>query len=297
VWFDPRIMHLEDDVRVLVVPNTANPRAVQATLELAVWLESLGIDPVLETADADAVGLSGAGVPAAGLGAPALTVALGGDGTILKAVHLLGDVEAPLLGVKYGRLGFLSGARPDNMREAIESVLAGEARIERRTTLSVQVVMDGRIVGTYRALNEVVVSRGKSGRVVVFDLAIDNRMVDRLRADGLIVATATGSTAYALSAGGPVVSPGFSGMIVVPVAPHTLQARAIVTDPVETVEITLPDPSRSDACVIVDGDVKPCRRTVEAVRISPSSHDVLLVKHDGHDFYQTVSAEFFGGRD
>jgi len=282
-------------VHVLVVPNPNNPHAVQATAELAIWFASRGIDMMLETSDAIAVDLPQCAVSAAEIGLPTLVVALGGDGTILKAVHLLGDVEVPLLGVKYGRLGFLSGARPENMREAIESALVGEARIERRATLAAQVVMDGRTVGTYRALNEVVVSRGASGRVVVFDLAIDGRSVNRLRADGLIVATATGSTAYALSAGGPVVSPGFGGMVVVPVAPHTLLARAMVTDPAETVEITLPEPSRSDACVVVDGDMKPCRRVIESVRVSRSSHDVLLIKHDGHDFYRSVSSEFFGG--
>lgn len=285
----------ETDVRVLLVPNTANVRAVDAACELATWCSARGIEPVLEVTDARDAGLANFGVTVSDFGRLDLVVALGGDGTILKAVHLLGESEVPVLGVKYGRLGFLSGARAETMRDAVGQALAGEARIERRATLHAEVVMDGRVVGTYRALNEVAVGRGSSGRVVAFDLAIDGHNVMSTRADALIVATATGSTAYALSAGGPVVAPGFGGMVVVPVAPHTLRARAIVTDTADVVEITLPDPSRADACVTVDGDVRPCRRSIERVTVRRGEHDVSLVKLDGRDFYETVAGEFFEG--
>jgi NAD+ kinase len=111
----------------------------------------------------------------------------------------------------------------------------------------------------------------------------------------VIVATATGSTAYALSAGGPVVTPEFGGMVVVPVAPHTLQTRALVTGRADAVEITMPDPSRAEACVVVDGEPTPCRRSIQSVTVTRGDHDVLLAKLDGRDFYQTVAEEFFGG--
>ncbi len=216
-------------MRVLLVPNTANPEAVAAAVDLATWLAGRGLEPQLATADAAECGLADLGISPSEIAEPVLTVALGGDGTILKAVHLLGEVEVPVLGVKFGRLGFLSGAAPGSMRAAVETALAGEARLERRATLNAEVVMDGRSVGRYRALNEVVVARGASARVVALDVAIDGHRVFATRADGVIVATATGSTAYALSAGGPVVAPEFGGMVVVPVAPHTLQSRALVT--------------------------------------------------------------------
>ena len=282
-------------LRVLLVPNTLNPAAVQATCELATWLTGQGFEPVLATEDALGAGLPDFGVAPADIGEPVLVVALGGDGTILKAVHLLGAVEAPVLGVKLGRLGFLSGASAGSMRAAVATALSGEASIERRATLRAEVVMEGRAVGTYRALNEVVLSRGGSARVIAFELGIDGRRIAQLRADGIIVATATGSTAYALSAGGPIVAPGFGGMVVVPVAAHTLSARSIVTDAHATVELALPDASRSDACLIVDGEMMPCRRRIERLTVSRGDHDVLLVKLDGRDFYETVAAEFFGG--
>jgi NAD+ kinase len=281
-------------MRVLLVPNTGNPVAVSAAAELAAWLLGQGMEPVLTQQDAVHSGLSDFGVAPTELGEPALVVALGGDGTILKAVHVLGDLEVPLLGVKFGRLGFLSGARAEEMRSAVEDALAGDARIERRATLRAEVVMDGRPVGAYRALNEVVVSRGQSGRVISLDVTLNGSLVQRVRADGVIVATATGSTAYALSAGGPVVSPGFGGMVVVPVAPHTLAARALVTDSADTVELVLNDPSRAEACLLVDGDAVPCRQAIERVTIARDPHDVLLVKLGGRDFYETLAAEFFG---
>jgi NAD+ kinase len=282
-------------MRVLLVPNTANPAAVSAAVELATWLAGRGIEPRLATDDALACQLSDLAIAPSEIGEPVLTVALGGDGTILKAVHLLGEIEAPVLGVKFGRLGFLSGAAPGSMRQAVETSLAGEARLERRATLTAEVVMEGRSVGRYRALNELVVARGASARVVALDVAVDGYRVFATRADGVIVATATGSTAYALSAGGPVVTPDFGGMVVVPVAPHTLQTRAILTGSADTVEITLPDPTRAEACVVVDGEPTPCRRSIDRVTVTRGDHDVLLVKLDGRDFYQTVAEEFFGG--
>ena len=131
-------------MRVLLVPNTANARALAAAGELATWLSASGFVPILTAEDAEASGLDGFAVPRSELGAPSLVVALGGDGTILKAAHVLGDTEAPILGVNFGRLGFLSGARIEHMREAVESALAAEARLERRVTLGVDVIMDGR---------------------------------------------------------------------------------------------------------------------------------------------------------
>ena len=282
-------------MRVLLVPNTLNAEAASATAELVTWLAGQGLEPVLATEDAAGVDLADFGVAPSEIGEPVLVVALGGDGTILKAVHLLGEFETPVLGIKFGRLGFLSGAGAGSMREAVATALAGEARIERRATLSAEVVMDGRVSGSYRALNEVVVSRGASARVVALELSIDAHRVARLRADGIIVATATGSTAYALSAGGPIVAPGFGGMVVVPVAAHTLNARPIVTGSHEVVEITLPDPARAQACLIVDGEIVPCRRTIDRVTVSRGGHDVLLAKLDGRHFYDTVAGEFFGG--
>lgn len=281
-------------MRALFVPNIRDERAVEYVRELVIWCAGQGVEPVLAAGDAVACDLASYGVTASEVGEPALVVALGGDGTILKAVHLLGEVEVPLLGVKFGRLGFLSGATPEDAREAITSALAGEACIERRATLSAEVLMDGRSVGVHRALNEIVLNRSTS-RVVRLGIAVNGNAVSTVTADGVIVATATGSTAYALSAGGPIVSPGFGGMVVVPVAAHTLSSRSLVTDASDVVEITAPDPLRADVGIVVDGAQVPLRRALDRLIVKRGSADVLLVKWDGRDFYRTVAREFFGG--
>lgn len=282
-------------MRVLIVVNLTNPTAVAAAARVVTWLSGEGLDPVLTTDDAQGAGLESFGVGPTEVGEPILAVALGGDGTILKAVHVLGETEVPLLGINFGKLGFLSGASGDQMIEAVTAALAGEVRIERRTTLLAEVVMDGRSVGRYRALNEVALVRGATGRVVEIEMAVNGIHVHKMRCDGLVVATPTGSTAYALSAGGPIVSPEVDCLIAVPVAPHTLSARALVLGPSDVIEMRMPDPVRRGARLQVDGDVTPSRREIESVTVSRCAADALLVRLDGRDFVEVVRQEFLGG--
>jgi NAD+ kinase len=282
-------------VRVLLVPNPANPVAVSQTTDLAAWLSTAGFEPVLTVDDASGCELESLGVSPREIGEPTLVVALGGDGTILKAAHLLGPVEVPILGVNLGRLGFMAGTGGEDVRDAVAAALAGEGRVERRSTLAASVQMGGRVVGRYRALNEIYVGRGASMRVIDAELMVNGVLVSRMRCDGVITATATGSTAYALSAGGPIVSPDIGCAVVVPVAPHTIAARPLVVSATDSVEIHLPNPERRDACVSVDGSLVPCRRDVESVTVVRGEHDVLLLKLDGRDFYEVVRAEFLRG--
>jgi NAD+ kinase len=156
------------------------------------------------------------------------------------------------------------------------------------------VVMEGRSVGSYRALNEVFLGRGSSGRVVTLGIGVNGRRLLEFSGDGVVIATPTGSTAYALSAGGPVVSPSVSGFLVVPVSPHTLASRSFVVGSADLVEIALPDAARADACLALDGDLVPCRRRIERVTVAQDERDVLLVKLDGRDFFDVVAQEFLG---
>jgi NAD+ kinase len=137
--------------------------------------------------------------------------------------------------------------------------------------------------------------RGASGRVVEIETAVNGHRVHVARCDGVIVATATGSTAYALSAGGPVISPEVGCMLVVAVAPHALNTRPLVIGPHDVVELRMPDSLRRGACVQVDGYVTPCRQEIESVTISRCSADALLVRLDGRDFFEVVRQEFLGG--
>ena len=283
-------------MRVLLVPNVVKTEAAAAVTELASWLSAEGLEPVLVNDDANAIGLADYGISPSDFGEPALVVALGGDGTILKAFHLLGEREVPILGVKFGRLGFLTGVGPGSMCSAVTDALAGEVVIERRMTLIAEVEMSGKPAGTYRALNEICLGRGGgANRVVGISVAINGTELTSFRADGIIVATPTGSTAYALSAGGPIVSPSAAGCSWCPLPPIRSRRDLSLPDPATSSRSGLPDGPRTDSCLTVDGDPTPCRRSISKVTIARSPHDVLLVKFDGRDFYGVVAREFFGG--
>lgn len=282
-------------MRVLLVPNIGNTRAVAATVELLTWLASAGYEPLLCDEDAARCGLAGAGVARSAIGEPDLAVALGGDGTILKTVHLLDGAETPVLGVNLGRLGFLSGAKAEDMREAVLAALAGEARVERRATLSAHAVVGGRDAGRHLALNEVHIGRGPSGRAVELSVAVNGVEIWRMLADGVVVATPSGSTAYALSAGGPFVSPDVRCSVLVPVAPHALTTRPFVLGPSDVVEIACPNPGRADACLVLDGESVPCRLPLDRVTVGIGERDVRLVRYDDAGFYGVVRDSFLGG--
>ena len=282
-------------MRVLLVPNLDKEKAVAAVAELSGWLVSEGHTPLVVSEDAAVCGVGEHAVTRTEVGEPDLAVALGGDGTILRAVHILGDVGTPLLGINFGRMGFLAGADDLTAKEALAMALAGEAREERRMTLQAVITVDGREVGHYHALNEVFVGRSAEMRVVDLAVSIDGAEVVTYVGDGIVVATPTGSTAYALSAGGPIVAPEVEGIVVVPVAPHTLATRSFVIGRDDTVEVSCSGPSGTVACVTVDGDTVPCRQTLEQVRVWKGTHDVTLLKLDGRDFFDVVRGKLLGG--
>jgi NAD+ kinase len=163
-------------------------------------------------------------------------------------------------------------------------------------TITAEVEMHAKPAGSYRALNEICLGRGGgSNRVIGVSVSVNGTPLTAFRSDGIVVATPTGSTAYALSAGGPIVSPEAVGLLVVPIAPHTLASRTVVTGASDVVELRIDEEPRAESCLTVDGDPTPCRRTISRVVVARSPHDVLLVKSDGRDFYRVVAREFFGG--
>ncbi|MBN1192295.1 MAG: NAD(+)/NADH kinase [Coriobacteriia bacterium] len=281
-------------MRILLVPNPANTRSVEATRAISEHLASMDYEPVLVEDDATRCGMPQAGVARAQLGDPELVIALGGDGTILKAVHLMGVSETPVLGVNLGRLGFLSGADGDRLLEAVDSALAGDVRIERHQTLEASVIAGGRGAGRYRVMNEVFIGRNGLSRGVELELSVNGEKLYRFICDGVVIATPTGSTAYALSAGGPIISPEVRGLLFVPVAPHALGVRPMVFAPGDRVSISCPNPVRADACVMADGDQVPCRTSLDSVEVWVGEHDIRLMKLDGRDFYSTLADTFLG---
>lgn len=282
-------------MRVLLVPNTGKPETKRAIGELVPWLLERGHEPVLTATDADACERPDLGASPSAVGPLDLAVALGGDGTIIKAAHLVGDTGAAVMGINFGRVGFLTGAESERLIPAVEAALAGEARVEQRMTLEATLTSGDRELGRHRALNEVFVGRRGGSRVVDLSVSVNGRPLAAYTCDGIIVASPTGSTAYALSAGGPIVSPHVRGLVLVPVAPHTLADRALVLGPQDSVEISCVTGRSSDVCLTVDGQEVPCRVALERVTVWASERDVTLLRLDGRDFLDVASSKFLGG--
>jgi NAD+ kinase len=280
-------------MRIHLVPNGDNPLACTTARMLAGALPGSGHTVTASASDGLACGLEAEAASPAEAG---LVVALGGDGTVLRAAHMLAGADVPVLGVNLGRLGFLCGTGDLDPLAAVLAAAAGAGREERRATLSVAVTMGGRESGTHEALNEVFVGRGTGVRAVDIEVAVDGEPLARWVCDGIVVATPTGSTAYALSAGGPLVAPELRALLVVPVGPHTLLARPLVLGEKSVVSLTLPDPARADACVLVDGDLLPCRSPLERIDVTLGAAEVRLVRLGDGGFPAAVRETFLSGR-
>jgi NAD+ kinase len=220
----------------------------------------------------------------AGIGAQAdLAVVLGGDGTMLSAARALASSGVPLVGINQGRLGFMTDIALESMTDGMARILGGQYALEPRTMLTAEVSRADRIIVTATALNDVIVTKGASGRLIELVVRIDGQFVYDLRSDGVIIATPTGSTAYALSANGPILQPDVPALALVPISPHTLSNRPIAVSDACTVEVTLKH--GADARLQCDG--QPQLDLVEGDRIAArrSPHVLQLVHPPGYDYY------------
>ena len=282
--------------KVMLVTNHSREDAVAGANLLEEWLDCQGID-VVRAPDKNIFPEAQADVTGCGL-----VVSLGGDGTLLRAAKIVGYSEIPLVGVSFGHLGFLTTCRPENMIDTVAAALAGELHVSHRATLDVEALFERKDGSQYTVqafcLNDLVVSRGGLGDIVEFDVSVSGNHIDRLRADGFVVSTATGSTGYSLAAGGPIVTPEFTGMCCVPIAPHTIMARAFLTSPSDVVEIEV---SRDRPVVrhfFADG--QPMGEDAGGIGMSVTVRrgpgDVLLLDHSAQSFYDSVSRVFYGKR-
>jgi len=203
---------------------------------------------------------------------------VGGDGTLISSARLMAERGVPLVGVNLGRLGFLTDIPADGLESAIESVLDGEFISEQRMLLAGAVKREGKKVFSAMAMNDVVVSRGAVGSMIEFAVTVDGEFIYTLRADGLIVATPTGSTAYALSAGGPILHPALQAIALVPISPHTLSNRPVAIRSTSKVEITLVRGEGSRANFDVQAHFELEQGDVVTVSASPKPATLLHPK-------------------
>jgi NAD+ kinase len=212
-----------------------------------------------------------------------LVVILGGDGSMLSAARNLAGHDVPLVGVNQGRLGFTTDIALPKMLDAMGDILAGKHAIEERTMLAAEVLRSGVVTLAALALNDAVLYKGSVGRLIEFVVKIDGEFVYDLRADGLIVATPTGSTAYALSSNGPIVQPSVPGFALVPISPHTLSNRPIMVSDRVLIEITLK--RAVDARLQFDGQLQCDLQEGDRVVIKRADHTVKFVHPPGYSYY------------
>lgn len=281
-------------MKVFLVPNYYKNEAVESGLALELWLSRQGYE-VAWAADQRSKIVSTPDIEGSDL-----VISLGGDGTLLRAARIVGYQEIPILGLSYGHLGFLTAASPDDtdILSVVSDALAGEMHVSRRATLAIDVFAqtdegEEQTLDTF-ALNDLALTRGPLSDMVEFTITVSGHRIDRLRGDGVVVSTATGSTGYALSAGGPIVSPDYTGMVCVPIAPHTIQARAFLTSPSDVVEIEMSRDRPSIPAVAVDGVFVAKDAVVDRVVARRGPGDILLLDYGPESFYTSVSRVFYG---
>ncbi|MGY4876251.1 NAD(+) kinase [Vreelandella aquamarina] len=220
-----------------------------------------------------------------------LVIVVGGDGSLLGAARSLCKTGTLILGVNRGRLGFLTDISPDELEQRVGEVLSGHYEVEERFLLDAELYRNGLAVGTGEALNEVVVHPGKAVRMIEFELFIDGQFVYSQRSDGLIVATPTGSTAYALSGGGPIMHPKLDVITLVPMFPHTLSSRPIVVDAASEIRIHIGETNQTYPHISCDGQTRAVAKPDDVLVITRKPQRVQLVHPMGHNFYDVLRSK------
>ncbi len=217
-----------------------------------------------------------------------LAIVMGGDGTLLNASRSLVGANVPVLGVNLGRLGFLADVSPDEMCERLDEILAGDYEEEHRSLLHAEVFRNGALVNETDALNDAVVHKWDIARMIEVDTHIDDKYLNTVRADGLIVSTPTGSTAYALSGGGPILDPALDALVLVPICPHTLSNRPIVVSDRVKIDIRLHGDGDNKAQITCDGQVNFTLFGGDLIRIRRKHHELRLLHPRGHDHFEIM---------
>lgn len=264
------------------------PDAVQAAAEALATLRTRGVE-----VGGDRESASEIGVPLVEPGVLAdcdLIISFGGDGTLLQAAHVASERGTPIMGVYFGRFGFVTQFHPHEMGAALSAFLDGQMGIEARAMVQAELIRNDKVVATLHCLNEVVVQRAATTRMLTFDVQVNDLPLARYPADGVMVATPTGSTAYNLSAGGPVVDPAVEAMILTAVTPHTLSARPLVlrSDAVLRIDIE----TRGDAVLSGDGQSRLHLLSGDAVRVTRSPRQTRLVVPDRNEFFDKLANHF-----
>lgn len=274
--------------RVGIVVKQNHDEALRTAHELTEWLEKRGIDPTggpySETGDDQTFD------PRVDL-----VVVLGGDGTMISTARLVEDHDPLVLGINYGSLGYLTEFRIEEMVPALEMMLAGEYEVDQRVMLDARHVRDGKEIGSGRVLNDVVINKAALARIIEIEVQFNGLFVNAFRSDGLIVATPTGSTAYNLSAGGPIIFPSMNAIVVTPICPFTLSNRPIVVP--DSAEIELKLLNENEGVVLtLDGQTGYTMKADDRVLICKSSTTFNLVRPANRNYFDVLRNKLKWGK-
>jgi NAD+ kinase len=228
-------------------------------------------------------------------GSSDLILVLGGDGTMIATARLMGDTEVPVLGVNYGGLGYLAEFRIQELYTALESILAGNYRLDKRVMLAVELVRGDKSVTRNRVLNDVVINKSALARIIEIETYLNKQFVNSFRADGLIISTPTGSTAYNLSAGGPVIFPSMNAVVITPICPFTLSNRPIVVPDDAVIEPCLKT-AQEDVALTLDGQVGFGLQIEDRVVIRKSKTTFNLVQPANRNYFDVLRDKLRWGR-
>ena len=281
-----------------LIAKRGDARVGETLGRLIAMLRDRGLEVLLDARSRDACsGSDTAEVARDALGDRCdLVVVVAGDGTFLSAARSLVDQDVPLLGVNLGRLGFLTDIMPDEMSDRLNEIIDGEFVEERRFLLEVAVDRGAERIYAGSALNEVVTHKSSMARLVELEIHIDGHLVNSQRSDGLIVATPTGSTAYALSGGGPILHPSLDAIVLVPICPHTLTSRPVVVGGGSVVEVVLGDGAETAVQLSCDGRAEVDLAAGDRISIRKHRPDLRLIHPAGHEYYATLRAKLHWGK-
>jgi NAD+ kinase len=285
--------------RVGILAKTHLVEAVPHLVEIARWLNERGIEAVFETETA-ALMPAGShravdkGALAAGID---MVLVLGGDGTLLSMADRIGEAGSriPILGVNFGSLGFLTEVTLPELYPSLEAALAGGARIEERMMLCSDTTRAGASLGNRIALNDVVITKGARSRMIDLSVQVGGEFVTRVKADGLIIATPTGSTAYNLAAGGPIVQPNVDALILTPIAPHTLTNRPVVIPATSTVRVTPIMEERAEVFITFDGQEGFQLQAGDDITVRRGDSPLLLIKPSTRGYFEVLRTKLKWG--
>lgn len=272
-------------IGILVKPNFPDVKPILC--DLVSWLREQDKEVVLDGKTAALIGESSTYRKPEMAALADMLLVLGGDGTMLNAARLVEEREIPVLGVNMGGLGFLTEVGSDQLFPALAKVFSEQFYVEERQMLRARIDRHGEHVAHGAVLNDIVISKGTLSRMIETHISVNGQFVTRLRGDGLIIASPTGSTAYSLSAGGPIISPSVDALILTPICPHTLAHRPLVIPSTVSLEVVLTG-NDEGAMTTLDGQVGIAMVQGDTVTVSASDHRTRLIRFPDHTYYDVL---------